>query len=58
MTKYPVLRRLLVDGDTYEPGAVVDLDDETADDLPAGVLGDAIVEMDPKKKGGEKTPPA
>lgn len=54
MAKYPVLRRLLLDGETHEPGAVVDLGDEVADDLPAGVLGDAIVEADPKKKGGEK----
>lgn len=57
MDKYPVMRRLLVDGETFEPGAVVELDDEVADDLPAGVLGDAIVETDGKKKGGEKTPP-
>ncbi len=42
MAKYPVLRRLLVDGETHEPGAVVELDDEIVDDLPQGVLGKAL----------------
>ncbi len=53
MAKYPVLRRLLVDGEIHEPGAVVELDDEIVDDLPAGVVGEAIVETN-TKKGGEK----
>lgn len=47
MAKYPVLRRLLVDGEIHEPGAVVELDDAVVDDLPDGVVGEAVAE-DPK----------
>jgi len=55
MAKYPVLRRLLVDGKTHEPGALVELDDDIVDDLPDGVIGEAIAEG--PKASKPKEPP-
>jgi hypothetical protein len=48
MAQYPVLRRLLVDGKTHEPGEFVELSDDIIDDLPDGVIGEAIPEAIPE----------
>lgn len=59
MAKYPVLRRLLVDGKTHEPGSVVELEYDIADDLPEGVIGEEIVEaiVEDPKASKSKDPP-
>lgn len=52
---YPVLMRLIHDGEVYDPitkpGITVEMDEDAAAELPDGVLGEGV---EPKKKPADK----